>query len=249
MGRRLGQHFLKRQSILDRIARAACPQREPLVVEIGPGRGALTQHLLARSARVVAVETDRALVDHLAGKFSGVQNLTLVHADVLETDLAQWGRAVFAGNLPYYIASPILRRVVRLPGALVRAVFLVQKEVAERLVAPPGSRQYGFLTVETALYARAELLFPVAASAFSPPPKVDSALVRLTPHAEAPSDTEGFLEFVAQCFHHKRKTLRNNLTGFYDRDLLAGVPEASQRAEQLSLEEFQSLYRRLRPTS
>jgi 16S rRNA (adenine1518-N6/adenine1519-N6)-dimethyltransferase len=249
VGRRLGQHFLKRESILDRIACSACPGKEPLVVEIGAGRGALTQHLLDRCERLIAVETDQSLIDYLAGKFSGARNLTLVHADVLETDLAQWGRAVFTGNLPYYIASPILRKVLRLARALLRAVFLVQKEVADRLVAAPGSRKYGLLTVETALYSRAELLFPVAASAFSPPPKVDSAVVRLTPHEDEPSETDSFLEFVGRCFHHKRKTLRNNLSGFCDRRLLADTAEARLRAEQLSVEELRSLHRRLKPAS
>ncbi|MFB3778201.1 MAG: 16S rRNA (adenine(1518)-N(6)/adenine(1519)-N(6))-dimethyltransferase RsmA [Bryobacteraceae bacterium] len=249
MGRRLGQHFLNRESILDRIARAACPERESLVVEIGAGKGALTKHLLARSEKVVAIETDPSLVEYLAARFSGVHNLTLVHADVLKTDLLQWGRAVFAGNLPYYVASPILRRVLRLASSLVRGVFLLQKEVAERLVATPGSRSYGLLSVETALYSSPELLFSVPASAFSPPPKVESALARLTPHGEEPPDAEDLLAFVARCFHQKRKTLRNNLLGPQERRLLAGAPEASRRAEQLSLAEFQSLYRRLKSLS
>ncbi|HSW49647.1 MAG TPA: 16S rRNA (adenine(1518)-N(6)/adenine(1519)-N(6))-dimethyltransferase RsmA [Bryobacteraceae bacterium] len=246
MGRRLGQHFLNRESILDRIACAACPEREPLVVEIGPGKGALTKHLLARSGKVVAIETDLTLVEHLAAKFSGAGNLTLVHADALETDLLQWGRAVFAGNLPYYVSSPILRRVLRLKGALVRCVFLVQKEVAERLVASPGSRSYGLLSVETALYARPELLFSVPASAFSPPPKVESALVRLTPHGEEPPEADDLLSFVARCFHQKRKTLRNNLPGPRERRMLENRPESSLRAEQLSLDQFQDLYQRLK---
>jgi 16S rRNA (adenine1518-N6/adenine1519-N6)-dimethyltransferase len=246
VGRRLGQHFLDRRPILERIARAACPEPEPLVIEIGPGRGSLTGRLLARAGRVVAIERDRALVGDLAGKYSSASNLTLVHADVLETDLTQWGPAVVAGNLPYYITSPILRKVLALGGALRRAVFLVQKEVAERLTARPGARAYGFLTVQTALYARAELLFTVSASAFSPPPKVDSALVRLTPHAHPEPDAGPLAEFVGLCFRQKRKTLRNNLAGFCDAGMLAALPEASRRAEQLSVDEFRSLYRRLK---
>jgi 16S rRNA (adenine1518-N6/adenine1519-N6)-dimethyltransferase len=247
VGRRLGQHFLGQKSILERIASAACPEPEPLVIEIGPGKGSLTQHLLARAGRVVAIERDRSLIDYLAGKFSSAQNLTLVHADILETKLTEWGPAVFAGNLPFYITSPILRKVLALHGTLRRAVFLVQKEVAERLTARAGTRHYGFLTVLTALAAQPELLFSVPASAFSPPPKVDSALVRLTPHAQAEPDAARLLEFVGRSFQHKRKTLRNNLAGFCDPRLLAAMPEASRRAEQLTLAEFKSLYHRLKP--
>jgi 16S rRNA (adenine1518-N6/adenine1519-N6)-dimethyltransferase len=249
VGRRLGQHFLGQGSILERIALAVCPVPEPLVVEIGPGKGSLTRHLLARAGRVVAIERDRALVDRLAVAFSSAANLTLVHADILDTDPAQWGPAVVAGNLPYYITSPILRKVLALRGTLRRAVFLVQKEVAERLVARPGTRQYGYLTVQTALHANAELLFSVRASAFSPPPKVDSALVRLTPHAQPEPGVERLLEFVGCCFRHKRKTLRNNLAGYCDSRLLAALPEASLRAEQLSPDELKSLYHRLKPAS
>ena len=245
MGRRLGQHFLIRRSILERIAEAVCAPGEPLVIEIGPGKGSLTEHLLARAERVIAIETDHLLVDRLAGRFKGAGNLTLVHADVLETDLAQWGPAVVAGNLPYYIASPILRKVLALGETLRSAVFLVQREVAERLTAQPGSRQYGFLTVQTLVAAQPELLFHVPPGAFAPPPKVDSAVVRLTPHAPRVDDAGPFLQFVSQCFRHKRKTLRNNLAGLYDRDLLAEVPEASRRAEQLSIDEFERLYQRL----
>ncbi len=245
MGQYLGQHFLRPVSILERIACAACAQPEPLVVEIGPGKGALTRSLLGKAGRVVAIETDPRLVGRLRETFAGAPNLTVVHGDVLETDLTQWGRAVFAGNLPYYITSPILRRVLMLGDSVARAVFLVQKEVAERLTAQPGSRSYGFLTVQTAVFAAPELLFTVPASAFQPPPKVDSALVRLTPHHRVEPDAERFLEFVAMSFRQKRKTLRNNLAGRVDRRLLDGLPEASLRAEQLSLEEFRSLYRRL----
>lgn len=247
MGQHLGQHFLNATAVQERIASAACPEPEPLVVEIGPGRGALTRPLMARAGRVVAIETDTRLVSRLNETFAGASNLTIVKGDVLHTDLAQWGPAVFAGNLPYYITSPILRRVLTLGEPFLRAVFLVQKEVAERLTARPGSRSYGFLTVQTALYATPELLFTVPAAAFRPPPKVDSALVRLIPHPVVEPDPERFLEFVALCFRQKRKILRNNLAGHVDRRLLDGLPEALLRAEQLSLEDFQSLYHRLTP--
>jgi 16S rRNA (adenine1518-N6/adenine1519-N6)-dimethyltransferase len=131
--------------------------------------------------------------------------------------------------------------------AVQRAVFLVQKEVAERLTSPPGSRDYGYLSVATQFLAQAELLFAVPPSAFRPPPKVDSAVVRLTPRPALPLDDAGaFLEFVGICFRQKRKTLRNNLTGRFARDIVDGLPEAGMRAEQLPIEAFVDLYQRLR---
>jgi 16S rRNA (adenine1518-N6/adenine1519-N6)-dimethyltransferase len=236
VGRRLGQHFLIKGSILERIAAAACPEHEPLVIEIGPGRGALTEKLLKRADRVVAVELDPYLVEHLRSRY----NAEVVHADVLDTDLAQWGSAVIAGNLPYYITSPILEKV--LPLSFRRAVFLMQKEVAERLVAEPGSRDYGYLTLQTAVFARARLLFTVKPSAFHPPPKVDSAVVLLERRPPVTEDVAGFLGFVSRCFRHKRKTIRNNLE---DVPEIETWPEAGLRAEQIAMEQFLGMYTRL----
>ncbi len=238
---KLGQHFLSQGSVLERIARAACPEREKLVIEIGPGRGALTERLLKRADRVIAVELDAYLVDHLRGKFPGLE---VVQADVLKTDLAQWGRGVVAGNLPYYITSPILEKVVRLD--VPRAVFLVQKEVAERLAAQPETREYGYLTVQTAVFAKARILCAVKPSAFHPPPKVDSAIVVLDMHKPLIDDPEGFLEFVGRCFRQKRKTLRNNLSGTYG-DAVDAWPEARLRAEQVPFDGFVEMYRRVAP--
>ena len=242
---KLGQHFLIKGSVLERIAAAACPAPEDLVIEIGPGRGALTRKLLKRAARVIAVEVDAYLAEHLRRSFAGEPRLEIVEADVLEIDLARFGRAVVAGNLPYYITSPILDRTVRL--APPRAVFLVQKEVAARLVAHPGERDYGFLTVRTALFANVRRLFDVKPDAFRPPPKVDSAAVLLEPRTRALpiEDTEAFLRFVGQCFHHKRKTIRNNLAEIHGNDLVASWPEAGLRAEQIALEQFAGMYRRI----
>ncbi|MDQ6662842.1 MAG: 16S rRNA (adenine(1518)-N(6)/adenine(1519)-N(6))-dimethyltransferase RsmA [Acidobacteriota bacterium] len=230
------------------MAKAACDLGQPLVVEIGPGKGALTDKLLMRAERVVGIELDPALADGLESRFAlkaTEPHFILLRGDALTVDWTQWGSGVLAGNLPYYIASPIISRVLRLGW---RAVFLIQKEVAERIVAHPGEREYGFFSVETRLFGDPELLFAVPPSAFHPPPKVESAVIRLTPRARAAelgiSDPENFLRFVGRCFQYKRKTLRNNLAGSCGREIVDTWPEASMRAEQLGIEKFAELYRR-----
>jgi 16S rRNA (adenine1518-N6/adenine1519-N6)-dimethyltransferase len=245
---KFGQHFLIRGAILERIAAAVCPQREELVVEIGPGRGSLTEKLLKRADRVVAIELDAYLVDRLRQKFASEPRLEIIHADAMATDLAQWGHGPIAGNLPYYAATAIIGQTVRLLTS--RAVFLIQKEVAERLVAQPRTREYGYLTVATRLFAEARLLFGVKPGAFHPAPKVDSAVVLLTPQPDAwaVDDAEAFLRFVGRCFQHKRKTLRNNLAEEYGKELVEAWPEAGLRAEQITMAGFVEMYARLGAT-
>jgi 16S rRNA (adenine1518-N6/adenine1519-N6)-dimethyltransferase len=239
---KLGQHFLAGGAILERIAAAVCPTPCDLVLEIGPGRGALTRKLLERAARVVAVEVDPVLVEHLRVTFPDPR-IEVIHSDILETDLAPWRDAPIAGNLPYYIMSPIVEKVVRLRPP--RAVLLMQKEVAQRLTAQPGTRDYGFLTVQTAAFATARVLFDVKPGAFRPPPKVDSAVVLLEPRQGdlGVDDPDAFVRFAGRCFRQKRKTIRNNLQ---DVPGIETWPEAGRRAEQLSLEEFVRMYRRSR---
>jgi 16S rRNA (adenine1518-N6/adenine1519-N6)-dimethyltransferase len=238
VGQRLGQHFLVKGSILERITAAVCPNPEDLVIEIGPGRGALTEKLIQRAKYVIAIEVDPFLVDHLRARFG--DRVEVVHADVLQTDLAQWGRAPIVGNLPYYITSPILEKVLRLDFP--RAVFLIQKEVAERVTAAPGTRDYGYLSVATAVFSHARLLFHVKQTAFHPPPKVDSAVVLLEPRPAVVDDPEAFITFVGICFRQKRKTLRNNLSPVYGKGV-DSWSEAGLRAEQLPLEKLIELYR------
>ena len=199
--------------------------------------------------RVIAVELDPYLVEHLRQKFQDEPRLLILHQDILEIDLDRWGPLALAGNLPYSITSPILERLVRFHGSVKRAVLLVQKEVAERLTSPPGTRNYGFLTVRTRLFFDSRLLFEVKPGAFHPPPAVDSAAVRLDPAQrteplgiQSPAD---FLGFVGECFRQKRKTIRNNLSR-YNAALIASWPEAALRAEQISLEQFAEMFHRLR---
>jgi 16S rRNA (adenine1518-N6/adenine1519-N6)-dimethyltransferase len=240
-GRKLGQHFLFQRPILDRIAEAACGARAETVVEIGAGPGGLTAALLERCGRLIAIEIDPALAAGLRTSYSQHPRFSLVEADVLQTDLSQWGRVTVCGNLPYYISTPIIEKTLALGPLLERAVFLLQKEVADRLAAGPGSRDYGYLSVAAQLYCQVERLFIVKPSSFRPPPKVDSAVVRLQPRAApAVPDPVRFLRFVSACFRQKRKTLRNNLAPRWPR--IQARPEASLRAEQLGLADLARLF-------
>jgi len=249
LGRRLGQHFLNRKSTLDRIAESACGERTPLVIEIGAGRGALTESLLERADKVVAIELDPVLIHYLRQKFRDALDsgrLVLVESDVLKTDLGSFieerGPAVIAGNLPYYITSPILERLFEARGKWKRAVILVQAEVAARIVAQPGCRDYGYLSVLVQVQARAERLFEVPKTSFRPPPKVDSAVVGLEPIAPHIGDLPSFLKFVGHCFRYKRKTLRNNLAGLYDRSAVEALIGPKDRGETLSVAELALLF-------
>jgi 16S rRNA (adenine1518-N6/adenine1519-N6)-dimethyltransferase len=245
-GQRLGQHFLHSQAVQERIARAACPSPDLTVVEIGPGKGALTRHLATLAAKLIAIELDAKLAAYLRQQlFAESPTFTLIEADVLSVDLSQWGPITVAGNLPYYITSPIIAKVLRLGSLLQQAVFLVQKEVAERLTAKPGTRDYGYLSVQTQALSQAEYLFTVAPGSFKPPPKVESAVVRLTPKPASVADPDRFLKFAGRCFQQKRKMLRNNLLPFYDRDRIEALPEGNLRAEQLSVPDLIRLYETL----
>jgi 16S rRNA (adenine1518-N6/adenine1519-N6)-dimethyltransferase len=243
---KLGQHFLQSTRVLERIAAAACPEGTRQVIEIGPGQGALTELLLARANRVVALEMDPDLAQHLRERWP---NLYLVEGNALNFDWTQWGSATLAGNLPYYIATAIISKYLANPGTLTQAVFLIQKEVAERITAKPGTRDFGYLSVECQYMATVEYLFSVPPGAFRPPPKVDSAVIRLTPRPEVQCDeAKAFLEFASACFRQKRKTLRNNLAERYSKDKLEAVPALSKRAEQLSVNELLELFRELSPS-
>ena len=246
MSRKYGQHFLKDQSILEQIADAACPIGEPHpVLEIGPGRGALTRFLLPRATKITAIEVDPEMVDFLTRNFPGEDRLEVRLQDILDTDLNQFGPCVIAGNLPYYISSPIATKVFEASGSWLRAVFLVQKEVALRMAAREGSRDYGYLSVMTQLYTIPTVLFTVPPTAFSPPPKVHSAVILLEPKPVDRAEAKLLLKFASRAFAHKRKTLRNNLLPFFDKTAIDAQPEAGLRAEQLSPAQLLDLCQRL----
>jgi 16S rRNA (adenine1518-N6/adenine1519-N6)-dimethyltransferase len=235
---------LVRDAILERLASAACGEFTHRVVEIGPGRGALTRHLLPRCEELHAVELDASLVEFLKIKLSAEPKLHIHQGDVLMTDLQQWGPAVITGNLPYYITSPIIEKFLALDTSFPTAVFLMQWEVAQRILARPGTRDYGYLTVIARLVCEVQLVCRVPPSAFSPPPKVDSGAVRFQRREQTVPNLPELHHFVSRCFLHKRKTIRNNLRPFYGATI-DNLPEAHLRAEQLDLEQFISLHARL----
>ena len=254
----LGQHFLTDRRILGRIADAVGLTGSETVVEIGPGRGALTEMLLARAGQVIAIEYDRALAALLRTRYADDPRVTIIEADVLAVDIGDLvgGDYLLAGNVPYYITTPILFHALRPPRPR-RAVYLVQREVAERIVAAPGSESYGALSVNVQAVARATQLFRVAPGAFRPPPKVESAVVLIEPLAEpiAHSGEEVPLRtFVQAAFGMRRKQMQRVLRSLYDLDavrvgsLLRELeidPEA--RPEVLSPWDFVRLLRALGP--
>jgi 16S rRNA (adenine1518-N6/adenine1519-N6)-dimethyltransferase len=210
--RRLGQHFLSDPRILARIADALEAGPADIVLEIGPGRGGLTAALLERAGQVIAVEKDSELIPGLRDRFP---SLRVVEGDALELDWHQLVTAPFlvAGNIPYNITSPLLEKALLSPQPQ-RIVFLVQKEVAERVTAGVGTSEYGALSIGIQLTAKAERLFTVPAGAFQPKPKVDSAVLRLTPLSDPPvppRERESFRAFVVGMFGFRRKQMLRGL--------------------------------------
>jgi 16S rRNA (adenine1518-N6/adenine1519-N6)-dimethyltransferase len=254
---KLGQNFLRDAAAIGRIAASLGPLDGRTVVEIGPGRGAITRALAAAARRVVAAEVDHALALALKVEMPAVE---VVEQDVLGFDFAaEAARAgeklLVAGNLPYYITSPILLKLAGSHGVLERAVLMVQREVAERVTAAPGSRAYGLLSATVQMHGPAQELFTLPPEAFSPPPEVHSTVFRwrFAPRfAELGVEEAGFLGFARQAFAQKRKTLANNLraAGFaaarVERTLEAAGVEARARAEGLGVEQLAAVWRQLR---
>ena len=246
--KRFGQHFLHDQTVLDRIVRTVNPKTDDALVEIGPGRGALTRLLLPKVARLRVVEIDRDVIGPLRAACGQSEKLEIVMGDALEVDFAQFveqGQPLrLVGNLPYNISTPLLFHLLGVAGLVKDMHFMLQKEVVDRLCAEPGSSDYGRLTVSMAARAEAVSLFDVGPEAFHPPPKVDSAVVRLTPRpAPFPlADLGAYERLVAAAFNQRRKTLANGLKGLLTAAQIAAVGiEPGIRAEQLSPAEFARL--------
>jgi len=266
---KLGQHFLQDASVGARIVEALGDLSQSTVLEIGPGRGAITSMLVRRARRVIAVETDRVPAAQLRMNFSLTPNIEIIEGDILAIDIdtlfgpkpgstrpgmvPELERVRVVGNLPYFITSDILLRLFEYRKYFESIVLMVQKEVGDRLAARPGSKEYGLLSATAQLYSQIEKLFTVSPDAFSPPPKVNSAVVRLilSPRLESLGvDEAEFIHFLKLSFGQKRKTLWNNLkTRYASGDLTRAMQRArirpTIRAEALSLEQSAALFRAL----
>jgi 16S rRNA (adenine1518-N6/adenine1519-N6)-dimethyltransferase len=267
---KMGQHFLASEDLAARVVDTLGDVSQSTVLEIGPGRGIMTSLLAKRARRLIAVELDRVLAAQLRLKFGMSRNVEIIEGDVLAIDfdslfgpkpgLSQPGIDLkpqpvkVVGNLPYYITSDILLRLFEFSKYFDSIVIMVQREVADRIAAEPGGRDYGMLSATTQLYARVENLFTLPPGAFLPPPKVHSSVLRLTvdPQQEKLGVAgDGFIDFLRLSFGQKRKTLWNNLKTKYEgaelrRALAEAKVKATARAETLSLEESAAVYRALR---
>jgi 16S rRNA (adenine1518-N6/adenine1519-N6)-dimethyltransferase len=247
--KRFGQHFLHDPAVLARIAAAFAPDPADHVIEIGPGEGALTRLIAGRVGRFEAVEIDRDLVQALRAAFPPAV-LTVHEADALEFDYcaaaaASGRRLRLLGNLPYNISTPLLFRLIECAACIEDMLFMLQKEVVDRLAAAPGGKDYGRLSVMVQWRLAVERLFDVGPGAFRPPPKVSSSVVRLTPHAVPPvtvREPARFAALVQAAFGKRRKTLRNALAGIVPEAAfgLAGL-DPDRRAETLTVTEFAAL--------
>jgi len=266
---KLGQHFLASEDYAKRIVDAVGDISQRTVLEIGPGQGVLTSLLAKRARRLIAVELDRVLAAQLRLKFGMASNVEIIEADILAIDFDSLfgpkpglGRpgielkpqpVKVVGNLPYYITSDILLRLFEFSRYFEGLVIMVQREVADRIAAEPGGRDYGMLSATAQLYARVEKLFTLPPGAFVPPPKVHSTVLRLIlePQQEQLGVAgDGFIDFLRLSFGQKRKTLWNNLKSKYpETKLRAALAEAAvkptARAETLGLEESAAIFRAL----
>ena len=242
--KRFGQNFLTDQGVIERIVNGVQPKPEDNMLEIGPGLGALTRHVLPKAGRMTVIELDRDVIPKLTFNCDGLGELEVHQQDALKTDFSQFAREKplrVIGNLPYNISTPILFHLFKYLASIKDMHFMLQKEVVERIVASPGSKAYGRLTVMTQYFCKAQNLFIVPPTAFSPPPKVDSAIVRLVPHQTqlALDNYSVFSAMVTEAFNMRRKTVRNvwkkRLTAEELTEL--GI-EPSLRPENLALKDF-----------
>lgn len=228
--KRLGQHFLRDESIIHRLLAAIRPQPGEALLEIGPGLGALTLPLLRETGRLTAIEYDTRLIAPLTTRAAPLGELHLIHADILDVDLGaippQPERWRLVGNLPYNLSSPILFHCLAARARIADMHFMLQKEVVERITAAPGGKDYGRLSLMMQLWCDTAALFTIPPAAFAPPPKVDSAIVRLVPRgtpAWAIDDEAAFAATVSRAFNQRRKMLRHTFAAWFSPDELAAL--------------------------
>lgn len=244
--KRFGQHFLSDPGVIDAIVRAVNVNEDDVVVEIGPGLGAITQSLAQRAGHLHAVELDRDLVAQLETQYANNERVSIVEADALRFDFSSLGpRIRVVGNLPYNISTPLLFHLLDFREQIVDMHFMLQKEVVDRMAASPGSKAYGRLSIMLGCRLSVDSLFDVDRTAFRPPPKVTSSIVRLDPlpaNTFVINDDSLFSKIVSTAFMKRRKTLRNSLKELVSNDDLdlVGI-DASHRPEQLSIAQFVAL--------
>ena len=244
--KRFGQNFLHDANILRNMVRAIAPRPGDALVEIGPGKGALTLPLLEKLGRLRVIELDRDLISPLRDKAADIGELILYNEDALRFDFAalaaEAGPLRIVGNLPYNISTPLIFHLLDQSEQIIDMHFLLQKEVVERMAAAPGGKDYGRLSVMVQYHCQVQRLFTVGPAAFHPHPKVDSAFVRLIPHREKPATANNpalLADLVRDAFNQRRKTLRKSLKGIADETAFetAGI-DPGKRPEQLSVAEF-----------
>lgn len=243
--KRFGQHFLHDTRVINRIVQAVNPRPGEPLVEIGPGQGALTFPLLQKNNQLTVIELDRDLVPLLQKKAEGKGDLRVINSDILSVQLNELDLRTplrLVGNLPYNISTPLMFHLLSQQEFITDMIFMVQKEVADRIVAGSGNKQYGRLSVMMQYYCKSELLFDVAPGSFKPPPKVDSSIIRLLPHTQPifpDCDVQQLDRVVSQAFNQRRKTIANSLSALIGRAQLEQLGISPRlRAENLSLEDF-----------
>lgn len=244
--KRFGQNFLVSDNVINDIIRSVSPKTNEQVIEIGPGLGALTDRLVSTGASVTAIELDRDLVDHLNQRFSAQENFTLINADALQVDFSTLSdkKLRVIGNLPYNISTPIMFHLLKNASQIQDMHFMLQKEVVNRLCGQPGTSAWGRLSIMVQYHCDVESLLDVPPGSFDPPPKVDSAVVRLSPRPpDKPVRDLKMLEKVVRiAFNMRRKTLRNALKGLFTEQQIRDLDiDPSLRPENLSLADYVTL--------
>jgi 16S rRNA (adenine1518-N6/adenine1519-N6)-dimethyltransferase len=244
--KRFGQHFLTDPGVIDAIVRAVHPAEDDIIVEIGPGQGAITDALARRAGHLHAIELDRDLAARLRRQYADRPDVTIHEADALAFDFASLGEDLrVVGNLPYNISTPLLFHLLQFSDCILDMHFMLQKEVVDRMAAEPGSKAYGRLGIMLGCHLSVEPLFDVPPEAFSPPPEVTSAVVRLDPLPPGSfhiADEAGLSNLVSTAFMQRRKTLRNALKGKADpADLAAVGIDGGLRPEQVSIPAYVAL--------